>query len=105
LARHYTFIIIFFQTSASRDSGCTNFPPPPEQTDAKENRGGDDEQEEEREKQNNRKKKEQGAGRKLEDRSFAQRLPSRAKSLQNQVSPSFSPLCKFSFICNCAKVI
>jgi hypothetical protein len=51
------------------------------------------------------KKKEQGAGRKLEDRSFAQRLPIRAKSLQNQVSPSFSPLCKFSFICNCAKVI
>jgi hypothetical protein len=37
------------------------------------------------------KKKEQGAGRKLEDRSFAQRLPIRAKSLQNQVSKLFFP--------------
>jgi hypothetical protein len=41
------------------------------------------------------KKKEQGAGRKLEDRSFAQRLPIRAKSLRNQVSKLLFPC--FSF--------
>jgi hypothetical protein len=29
LASHCTFIIVFFQTSASRDSGCTTFPPSP----------------------------------------------------------------------------
>jgi len=41
------------------------------------------------------KKKEQGAGRKLEDRSFTQRLPISTKSLQNQVSKLLFP--RFSF--------
>jgi hypothetical protein len=33
LASHYTLIIVFFQTSGSRDSGCTTFPHPHPRTD------------------------------------------------------------------------
>jgi len=35
LVSHYTLIIVFFQTSASRDYGCTTFPHPHPRTDGR----------------------------------------------------------------------
>jgi hypothetical protein len=61
LASHYTLIIVFFQTSGSRDSGCTTFPHPHPRTDRRkgkqEETGLKRERERERQKTEKKKKK------------------------------------------------
>jgi hypothetical protein len=61
LASHYTLIIVFFQTSGSRDSGCTTFPHPHPRTDRR--KGKQEEtglkRERDRETEDRKKKKEE----------------------------------------------
>jgi len=65
LASHYTFIIVFFQTSASRHSGCTTFPPSPRTNRRKGNPGHT---ERERPRKTGKNTAKQGKGRREEDR-------------------------------------
>jgi len=64
LASHYTLIIVFFQTSGSRDSGCTTFPHPHPRTDRR--KGKQEEtglkRERERETEDRKKKEEKNRG-------------------------------------------
>jgi hypothetical protein len=61
LASHYTLIIVFFQTSGSRDSGCTTFPHPHPHPRTDRRKGKQEEtglkRERERERQKTEKKK------------------------------------------------
>jgi hypothetical protein len=66
LASHYTLIIVFFQTSGSRDSGCTTFPHPHPHPRTDRRKGKQEEtglkRERERETEDRKKKEEKNRG-------------------------------------------